>query len=111
MNICQIKGRLTKDPEVKDTKTGKKLLTFTLVYHAFQNTGTEDENVHFISVEVWEKLAELFAPLLTKGIEILVNGNMLQNRWKDSKGNTRSYHKITAKTISIIDINFKSISI
>lgn len=110
MHICQIKGRLIKDPEFKETKTGKKLLTFTLAYHAFQSEGTEDENVHFIGVEAWERLAELFSPLLRKGVETLVNGSVLQNRWKDDKGKTKSYHKVSANNISIVDMNFKPVN-
>ena len=66
MHICQIKGRLAKDPELKETKTGKKVLSFTLAYHSFQGEGAENENVHFIGVDAWEKLAEIFSPCLEK---------------------------------------------
>ena len=109
MHICQIKGRLAKDPEFKETKTGKKLLSFTVAYHTFYSGSTEDENTNFIIVEAWEKLADLFHPLLRKGVEILVNGSMIQNRWKDEQGKTKSYHKLSANHISIVDMNFKPV--
>ena len=110
MHICQIKGRLAKDPELKETKTGKKVLSFTLAYHSFQGEGAENENVHFIGVDAWEKLAEIFSPLLRKGVETLVSGKIIQNRWKNAQGLTRSYHKVSADSISITDINFGPIA-
>ena len=107
MNICQIKGRLTRDPELAETKTGKKILSLSLAYNSLQSTDTDGSNANFIKVEAWEKIAEIFAPLLKKGVEILVNGNIVQNRWKDSEGNLKSYHKISANSISITDLNFR----
>ena len=107
MNICQIKGRLVKDPELTETKTGKKLLNFSLAYNSWQTTDSDGSNANFIRVEAWEKIAEIFAPLLKKGVEILVNGAIVQNRWKDPDGNSKSYHKISAGSISITDLNFK----
>ena len=107
MHICQIKGRLTKDPDLTETKTGKKLLSLSLAYNSLQRTDPDGSNTNFIRVEVWEKVAEIFAPLLKKGVEVLVNGNIVQNRWKDSEGNLKSYHKISAGSISITDLNFR----
>ncbi len=108
IQICQFKGRLCREPELKMTSSGKKVLNFVLAYNTPQKTDAEGSHSNFIQVEAWEKTAEIFAPLLIKGIEVLVNGNIVQNRWKNKEGQNRSYYKLCADTILITDLKFKS---
>ncbi len=106
--ICQVKGRLCKDPEYKLTPSGKKVLTFNLAYNTAQKTDDAGSHTNFIQVEAWERLAEIFSPLLVKGIEVLVNGSIIQNRWKNEEGKGKAYHKISADAIYITDLKFKT---
>ena len=108
MNINQLKGRIVNDPEVKETKTGKKLLTFNLMFFTRQTTDSEGSHTNFIQVEAWQKVAEMCAPLLTRGLEVLVNGSIVQKRWTDDNGNLKSQFYFTADAINITDLKFST---
>ena len=108
MNINQLKGRVVGDPEFKETKNGKKLLTFNLMYFTRQTTDAEGSHANFIQVETWQKVAEIFAPLLTKGLELLVNGVIVQKRWTDENGKSRSQYVFSAEVINITDLKFSA---
>ena len=105
--IHQIRGRVCNEPQLKTTTTGKKLLTFTLAYQTSQTTDQEGSHSNFIQVDAWEKTATIFHPLLHKGLQIIVNGSLLQNRWKDKDDNFRSNFKLVADTLLITDLKFK----
>ena len=106
MNINQLKGKVVGEPEYKETKNGKKLLTFNLLYFTRQTTDSEGSHSNFIQVEAWEKTADLMAPLLTRGLEVLVNGSIVQKRWTDEEGKPRSQFVFTADALSITDLHF-----
>lgn len=106
MNINQLKGRIVSDPEIKETKTGKKLLTFNLMFFTRQTTDAEGSHTNFIQVEAWQKVAEMCGPLLSRGLEVLVNGSIVQKRWTDESGNLKSQFYFTADAISITDLKF-----
>ncbi|MDH4200796.1 MAG: single-stranded DNA-binding protein [Spirochaetia bacterium] len=108
MNINQLKGRIINEPELRETKTGKKILAFTLMYFTRQSTDAEGSHNNFIQVEAWQKVAEICGPMLMKGLEVIVNGNILQKRWTDENGKMKSNFIFTAEAISISDEKFSS---
>ena len=58
MNKVILVGRLTRDPEVKNTTTGKAVATFTLaVDRRFKNKDGQKE-ADFVPIVVWGKQAE-----------------------------------------------------
>jgi len=106
MNIIQVKGRLVSEPILKTFDSGKKLMSFSLMYYTRQTTDKEGSHANFIEVDAWEKLADIFQPLLKKGLEIVVNGALVQHRWKDKQGKNCSRFQISAETLMISDLNF-----
>ena len=108
MNICQLKGRIITEPDLKETKTGKKLLTFNFMYFTRQATDAEGSHTNFIQVEAWQKVAEICAPLMTKGSGVVVNGAIVQKRWTDENGHLRSNFIFSADAINITDLKFSS---
>lgn len=84
MNKIILMGRLTRDPEVRYTTTGKVVCQFTLaVERPFTNQDGQRE-ADFINIVVWGKIAELCGNSLTKGQRALVDGR-LQLRSYDAK--------------------------
>ncbi|MDH5720764.1 MAG: single-stranded DNA-binding protein [Spirochaetia bacterium] len=108
MNIIQVKGRLVSEPVLKTFDSGKKLMSFSLMYYTRQTTDKEGSHANFIEVDAWEKLAEIFHPLLKKGLEVVVNGALVQRRWKDNLEKKQSRFQITAETLMISDLNFST---
>jgi len=84
-------GNLTRDPEVVSLKD--KFLTKMCI----AVNGQKDE-VLFLDIECWGKLAELCAKYLTKGREILVEGRLRQDTW-EKDGQKRSKLTVVASDI------------
>ena len=88
MNKIILLGRLTRDPEVRYTPTGKVVCQFTLaVDRPFANQEGQRE-ADFIPVVIWGKQAETCGNSLTKGQRALVEGR-LQIRSYDGKDGNR----------------------
>ncbi len=102
MNKAVIMGRMTKDPEIRSTESGKTVAQFTLaVDRPFTNEqGKRDAD--FIPVVVWGKGAELIGNSCAKGHRLLVEGR-IQIRNFDAKDGTK--HWVT----EIIANNFEFI--
>ena len=83
MNIIAISGRLTRDPELRRTQSGKAVTAFTI---AVDRPGVKDKT-DFIDCIAWEKKAEFVARYFKKGQRIEVSGVLT----------TRSYEKDGAK--------------
>lgn len=70
MNVVILMGRMTRDPELKYTSSGKAFANFSL---AVQKTRDEAE---FIDCVAWEKTAETIAEYFRKGNKILIQGRL-----------------------------------
>ncbi len=103
MNKIILLGRLTRDPEVRYTTTGKVVCQFTLaVDRPFANQEGQRE-ADFIPVIIWGKPAETCGNSLTKGQRVLVEGR-LQIRSYDAKdGSKRWVTEVIANTFEFIE--------
>ncbi len=78
--ICLI-GRLTRDPELKHTQTGKAVANFTLAVDRRFGEGAD-----FIGVVVWEKTAEFVCNYLAKGRQVGVEGRISTRDYEGKHG-------------------------
>ena len=103
MNKVILMGRLTRDPEVRYTQTGKVVCQFTLaVDRPFANQEGQRE-ADFIAIVVWGKIAELCGNSLTKGQRALVDGR-LQIRSYDAKDGTKRWvTEVIANSVEFIE--------
>ena len=86
MNKVFLMGRLTREPEVRYTTTGKVVCQFTLaVDRPFANQDGQRE-ADFINIVVWGKIAEICGNSLGKGHRALVEGRLqIRSYEKDGK--------------------------
>ena len=98
-----LSGNITSDPELKFTTGEVARLSFGIACNkSWKNSQNEwEEETSFFNVTVWRNLAEQAASVLEKGMPIVVNGELKQDRWEDSDGNNRSTVNVTAKSIAI----------
>lgn len=82
-------GRLTRDPEVRYTQSGKACAKFTLAIDR-RRSGDDKQQVDFIQCVAWEKTAEVISQYCTKGKKIAVEGR-IQTRSYDAKDGTKRY--------------------
>ena len=93
-------GNLTKDPEVKETRNGKKLCVFTIAIN-----NKPSDNVLYIDVEAWNKTAENCAKFLSKGRKVMVDGRLHLNSWKNKDGQSRNKIYCIADLVTFLSGN------
>lgn len=105
-NWVQVSGRIASDIEKKTVKENT-VISFTLLFETLRKTDKEGSHVNFIQVELWGKMAELFYPMLSKGVEILVTGELFQQRWVGTDGKKAQKFSISAQALAISDQKFR----
>lgn len=100
INQVILMGRLTRDPEVRTTSTGKTITSFSLAV----DRGGQDDQADFFDVTAWEKLGELVSQYLSKGRRCLVQGRLRQDSWDDKEtGKKRSKVEVVATDVTFLD--------
>lgn len=103
MNKIILLGRLTKDPKVDQTPTGKTVATFSIAVDRPFTGKDGQREADFINIVAWNKTAELCGSNLGKGNRALVEGR-LQIRSYDSKdGKKRYVTEVIADRVEFID--------
>ena len=93
--IC---GRLGKDPEMKYTPTGSAVTTFSV---AVGRKVKELEETEWFNVVLWEKLAETAGQYLTKGREVIIQGEMKTRSW-DKDGVKHYRTELVGRTMQFV---------
>ncbi len=85
-NLVFLIGRLTRDPVVTFTQSGKQMTKFSVaVSHG-------KESVSFFDVVAWENVADAIGRYLHKGDQIGIDGSLKQNRYTGTDG--QNYSKV-----------------
>jgi len=103
-NLAVIEGRLTRDPELRYTQKGTAVCRFSIANNSsyYKDDELQDE-VTFVEVTTWAKLAEQCNEYLKKGRRVIVNGRIKQNKWEDSNGETHSKLIIIGNQVHFLD--------
>ena len=88
MNIIAIKGRLVRDPEIRQTQSGVSVTNITVAVDRSYSAGGEKQTDFFDCV-FWRQGAEFVSKYFKKGKEIIVTGEMQSRKWTDKDGNNR----------------------
>lgn len=90
MNTVQLLGRLTRDPEMKETASGVAVAKFSIaVNRRFKNADGEYET-DFISCTAWRNTAEFLCKYFQKGSQIAVVGSIQTQKYTDEDGNKKT---------------------
>jgi single-strand DNA-binding protein len=105
INSVIIVGNLIKDPTFRTTTTGVPVANFTIASNRKfkDNSGLIKEDVCFIGVVAWYKLAESCYENLRKGSAVLVEGELQSRSWKTEDGFNRSTVEIKARRIQFLN--------
>ena len=98
MNKVIILGRLTANPEIRYTQSGKAVASLTLAV----NKPFGAEGADFINCVAWEKLAEIIGNNLSKGSQILVEGRMQNRSYENNQGEKRFITEVVLNNIEFI---------
>lgn len=95
LNNITIMGRLTKDPEIRTTQTGKHVELFTLAV----DRDFDREKTDFFSCTAWGKTAEFIDTHFRKGQLMVVQGQMQSRAYKDRDGNNRTVWEVNVSNV------------
>lgn len=91
MNLVILKGRLTKDPDIRYTQSGKAVAAFSMATDKpYAQNNQQGPTADFHNCIAWEKLAEAIGNNAGKGRELLVRGH-LQTRSYDAQDGSKRY--------------------
>lgn len=88
LNQIILHGRLTADPELKQTQSGVSLCNFNIAVDRSYKSG-EDKITDFFNCTAWRGLGEMISKYFKKGKEIVIAGEMQSQKWQDNEGNNR----------------------
>ena len=96
LNVIAIMGRLSRDPELRQTTTGKSVASFTIACSRGRKDANGKDLVDWIPVVAWEHTAEFVCKYFEKGSLIAIDGLLQSRTYKDSGGNNRTAIEIVA---------------
>jgi single-strand DNA-binding protein len=97
--IC-IMGRMTADPELKNTPSGTSVVSFTIaVDRDFKDKQTGEKQTDFIDVTAWRGTAEFIHRFFGKGRVMVVDGRLQMRKWTDKDGNKRTSAEVVAENV------------
>lgn len=86
-------GRLARDPSLKVTQNNKPWCSGAV---AVESGWGDNKQVNFFDFTLWGKAAETMGRYCNKGDEVLLSGELRQDRWETDAGDRRSTVKINA---------------
>ena len=103
LNKVFLIGRLTRDPEIRFLPSGSQVTSFTIAVNRPYRVNNEwKEETYFFDVESFGVLAERLGKQLNKGTQILIEGQLRQDRWETASGEKRTKIKVVADKVNII---------
>ncbi len=105
INNILIAGNLTGDPVLRETSNGTPVANFYIAANRKfkDNTGQWRENVCFVGVVAWYKLAESCFEYLKKGAAVMVEGELQSRNWKNEDGSNNNVVEIKARRIQFLN--------
>lgn len=105
INYVIVAGNLTKDPIFRQTTNNTPVVNFSIAsnrkYRDSSNQWQED--VCYVGIVAWNKLAESCRDRLKKGSAVLVDGELQSRNWKSEEGHNRSIVEIKARRIQFLN--------
>ncbi|MCK5450732.1 MAG: single-stranded DNA-binding protein [Candidatus Omnitrophica bacterium] len=110
MNKVFLMGNLTRDPELRYVPSGSAVANFSVaVNRTYKDTaGEKKEDVSFIRVVVWGKMAEICGEYLVKGRPVLVEGRLKSRSWEGPDGQKRSALDVVATNVQFLGAKNKT---
>ena len=106
INKVLIAGRLTRDPELKYTSSGRPYCRVGVANTRYYKTqdGERREETTFVDMSLWGGQAEFVGERLRKGRPVLVEGRLRTAEWEDSQtGQKRTKLELNAQRLTPLD--------
>ncbi len=104
-NKVILAGNLTREVEFKTTSSGLAISSTAIATNRkFKSlTGEYKEEVLFIDITFFGKIAEIANQYLHKGSKVLIEGKLKLDQWTDTLGHKRSKHSLIVENVQMLD--------
>lgn len=91
LNKCLFIGNLTADPEIRTMPNGEQVANFSIALNEKYKAkdGNIVENVEYVRIVLYRRLAEIAGQYLTKGSQVYIEGRLKTRKWQDNNGQDR----------------------
>ncbi len=105
LNSVIIAGNLTRDPVFRQTTNGTPVVNFSIASNRkYRDANNQwQEEVCYVGVVAWNKLAESCTNRLKKGSAVLIDGELQSHVFKNEDGVTRNIVEIKARRIQFLN--------
>jgi single-strand DNA-binding protein len=105
INYVIVAGNLTKDPVSRQTTNQTPVVNFSLASNRrYKDSSNQwQEDVCYVGVVAWNRLAESCRDRLKKGSAVLVDGELQSRSWRTDDGHNRSIVEIKARRIQFLN--------
>ncbi len=102
-NKVMLGGRLTADPENRQTETGVSVTRFTVAVNRRFSKDSSQQQADFFNVTAWRATADFVSKFFKKGSSIFIVGTIQNRSWTDNDGNKRYSTDIVADEVNFVD--------
>ncbi len=99
LNRAVLMGRLTRDPELRQTPNNVSVVTFTLAVDRNYQADKNNRQADFINIVAWRHTAEFVAKYFSKGQLVAVEGSIQTRNYQDKDGNNRTAFEVVADQV------------
>ncbi len=104
VNKVILVGNLGRDPEVRYTKSGQAVASFSLATSErwTGKDGNKEEKTEWHRIVAWGKLGEICGEYLSKGKLVYIEGRLQTREWDDKDGNKKQTTEIVASNMTML---------
>lgn len=103
INRVVLVGRLTRDPEMRSTGTGKTVCDFSIAVNKKYKPQDGSPDADFFRVTAWDKTAEYVGNYLAKGRLVAVDGRLQSRKYTANDGSSREAVEVVADSVQGLD--------
>ena len=103
INKVILGGRLTADPELKQTQNGTAVASFSIAANRKYNKDAQQIETDFFNITAWRQTAEFVTRYFKKGSSICIIGNLQNRSWTDQNNQKHYKTDIIAEEVMFVD--------
>lgn len=108
LNLVQIIGNCSKEPEMRFTPNGTPITTFNVTVDSYFGTGeNRKKHTEEFNIVTWSKLAELCNQFLNKGNLVYIQGRLQTRSWETQQGEKKYRTEIFAQQVLFLTKQWK----
>ena len=100
LNVIAVMGRLARDPELRQTTTGKHVAAFTIACDRGRKDANGQKQTDWLNIVAWDKTAEFVCRYFRKCSLVVVDGRLQSRSYQDKDGNNRTAVEIVAQNVN-----------